>query len=224
MSLGSTFENDVLKLILNATAIGNLADNAATAPLTNMQLSLHTADPLAAGSQTTSEATYTGYARVAVARTAGGWTVTGNSASPVAAIGFPACTAGANTLSHFMIGTASSGAGKQLARGILGSALGPMTGAVTDTITIPGLTGIAIDDRIAFEASIGSTLPTGITEGVLYWVKTVSGDSVTISTTQGGATLDITASGDGFAYRMTPLVVSSGVTPSITTGMTITLL
>lgn len=224
MSLGSTFENDILRLILNATAIVNVADNTVTAPLTSVQLSLHTADPGGGGTQATSEATYTGYARVAVARTVGGWTVTGNEASPVATVGFPACTAGANTLSHFMLGTASTLAGKQLARGILGSSLGPFTATVADTLTIPGLTGIALDDRIAFEASIGSTLPIGVTEGVLYWVKTVAGDNVTISATQGGVTLDVTASGDGFAYRMTPLVVSAGVTPSITTGMKITLL
>jgi hypothetical protein len=72
---GSTFEQDILKLIFNATAIANIADNAATSPLTNLFVALHTADPLEAGDQTSSEATYTGYARVAVLRTSGGWTV-----------------------------------------------------------------------------------------------------------------------------------------------------
>lgn len=80
MSKGNTFENDFLKLVFNATAIANIADNAATSPLTNLYVSLHTADPGEAGDQTTSEITYTSYARVAVARTSGGWTVTANSA------------------------------------------------------------------------------------------------------------------------------------------------
>ena len=71
MSKGDTFENDFVKLIFQASAIANIADNAATSPLTNLYLSLHTADPGEAGSQTTSEATYTSYARVAVARTSG---------------------------------------------------------------------------------------------------------------------------------------------------------
>jgi hypothetical protein len=31
---GNTFENDILKLIFNATAIANIADNAAASPLT----------------------------------------------------------------------------------------------------------------------------------------------------------------------------------------------
>lgn len=46
---GDTFENDVLKLIFNGTAIANLADNAASSPLTNLEVSLHTADPTDSG-------------------------------------------------------------------------------------------------------------------------------------------------------------------------------
>jgi hypothetical protein len=117
MSKGNTFENDLLKLIFNATAIANIADNAATSPLTNLQVSLHTADPGEAGDQTTSEVTYTSYARVAVARTSGGWTVTGASVSPAANIDFPAGTGGSGTATHFGVGTASSGAGKLLYSG-----------------------------------------------------------------------------------------------------------
>ena len=111
MSKSNAFENDLLELIFNATAIANLADNAASSPLTNLYVSLHTADPGEAGNQSTSEATYTSYARVAVARTSGGWTVTGNSVSPVANIDFPAATGGSGTITFFGVGSASSGAG-----------------------------------------------------------------------------------------------------------------
>jgi len=117
VSKGNTFENDLLKAIFNATPIANLLDNAASSPLTNLYVSLHTADPGEAGDQTTSEATYTSYARVAVARTSGGWTVTGNSVSPASAITFPAGTGGSGTVTHFGVGTASSGAGKLLYSG-----------------------------------------------------------------------------------------------------------
>ena len=134
MSKGDAFENDLLKLILNGTAIANIADNAATAPLTNLQISLHTADPGEAGVQTTNEATYTGYARVAVARTSGGWTVTGASASPVANIDFPACTAGSNTITHFAVGTAASGAGKILYSGTVSPSIAVSAG-VTPRLT-----------------------------------------------------------------------------------------
>lgn len=117
MSIGNTFENDLAKLIFTATAIANIADNAATSPLTNIYVSLHTADPGEAGDQTTSEATYTSYARVAVARTTSGWTVTNNSVSPAANISFAAGTGGSGTVTHFAVGSASTGAGKLLFSG-----------------------------------------------------------------------------------------------------------
>lgn len=112
MSKSNAFENELLALIFNGTAIANLADNALVSPLTNLYVSLHTADPGEAGNQSTSETAYTSYARVAVARTAGGWTVTTNSVSPVAAIDFPTCTGGTSTVTFFAVGSASTGTGK----------------------------------------------------------------------------------------------------------------
>lgn len=118
MSKGDTFENDILGLILRAVAITNIADNAATGPLTNLYVAFHTADPGDAGNQTTSECTYTGYARVAVPRTTGGWSApSGGSSSPAAAITGGACTAGTNTITHWSLGTALSGTGKILYKG-----------------------------------------------------------------------------------------------------------
>lgn len=118
MSKSDTFENDLVKLIFNGTAIANLADNAASAPLTSLYVSLHTADPGEAGTQTTNEISYTGYARVAVARTSGGFTVSGNSVNLAANVEFGTMTAGAGgTVTHWGIGTAASGAGKILYSG-----------------------------------------------------------------------------------------------------------
>ncbi len=128
MSKGNTFENDLLKLIFNATAIGNIADNAGTSPLTNLYVSLHTADPGEAGDQTTNECAYTSYARVAVARTSGGWTVTGNSVSPAANIDFPAATGGTETITHAAVGTDASGAGKLLYSGNLSTSISITSG------------------------------------------------------------------------------------------------
>lgn len=119
MSKGNTFENDLLGLIFNGDAIANLADNAATSPLTNLYVALHTADPGEAGNQTTNEATYTSYARVAVARTSGGWTITANSVSPNANIDFPAAIGGTETATHVSIGTDSTGTGKILYYGAI---------------------------------------------------------------------------------------------------------
>ena len=134
MGKSSTFDNDFLKMVFNATAIANIADNAATSPLTNLYVALHTADPTAAGTQSSSEATYTGYARVAVARTSGGWTVTGASVSPAAAITFPACTAGTNTIIYWSVGVASSGATKILYSGAVSPSISVSSG-VTPQLT-----------------------------------------------------------------------------------------
>ena len=141
MSKSNTFENDLLKLIFNGTAIANLADNAASSPLGNLYLALHTSDPGEAGDQSTNEVSYTGYARVAVARSGAGWVVSGNSVSPAAAIEFGEMTAGTpGTATHASIGTASSGAGKILYSGALTPTIAFNVGVVprlrtTSTIT-----------------------------------------------------------------------------------------
>jgi hypothetical protein len=101
MTIANATESAVLKLIFNATAWANYADNAATTPQTNVGVSLHTGDPGEAGDASTSEATYTSYTRVNVARTTGGWTETTGSVSPVANIDFPAGTGGSGTVTFF---------------------------------------------------------------------------------------------------------------------------
>lgn len=226
MAKGSTLANDLLKLLFNATAIANIADNAAASPLTNLYLALHTADPGAGGDQTTSEAAYSGYARVAVARTSGGFTVSGSTVVLAATGTFPQAPVGATDVLRFWsVGTASSGTGKVLYSGPIGSNLGAGTAvAATDTITIPGLTGVAVGDQVAFDVPTGGTIPTGIAAGTVYFVKTVSTNDITISTTSGGSTLDITAAGQVLAYKVTPITTGGGilVTPQLTTGTTIT--
>lgn len=220
MAKSNTSANDYAALIYNATAIANIADNAATSPLTNIFIAAHTAEPGAAGTQSTSEAAYTGYARSSVARTTGGFTCSNGVITLVADASFGACTAGTATLTHWSTGVASSGATKILHRGVFGSRQGPFTATAADVITIPGTT-LIVDDRVAFYAPAGTSLPTGITEGTVYWVKTVSTNDITISTTQGGATLDITAAGDGLAFRVVPIAVSAGVTPKLAAGQII---
>jgi hypothetical protein len=141
VSKSNVFENDLLKLIFNATAIANIADNAASSPLTNLQVGLHTADPGEGGDQTTSETAYTGYARVAVARTTGGWTAaSAGSTSPVANIDFPQCTAGTSTITHGAVGTAVSGAGKLLYSGTVTPNISVSTGVIPRLTTASTIT------------------------------------------------------------------------------------
>jgi len=121
MSIGNTTETDVVAKLFNNTAISWDAN-------TNLYVALHTADPGEAGSQTTSEATYTSYARVAVARTSGGWTVASGQAVNAALIQFPQCTGGSNTITYVSIGTASSGAGQIIVSGALSASLSVSSG------------------------------------------------------------------------------------------------
>lgn len=126
MSKGNTFENDLLGLIFNNTDIADIGDasglqNSATAG--SLYVALHTADPGEAGTAATSEATYTNYARVAVARSGAGWTVSGATATNAAQITFPQCGASGNTITHVSITTALSGTSKILYSGALNSSL-----------------------------------------------------------------------------------------------------
>lgn len=131
MSFSNQFEADILGLIFNATAISGLADNASASPLTNLYVALHTADPGEGGNQGTSEVNYTGYARVAVQRSAAGWTLAGQTISPTAVIEFGEMTAGtAGTATHATVGTASSGAGKVIVRGALSPTIPFQVGTV----------------------------------------------------------------------------------------------
>ncbi len=125
-------ENAVLKLLFQAVAIANLADNAASSPLTNLYLSLHTADPTdsPATEQSQYETTYTGYARMPVVRTSSGWTVTANSVSPLANVDFGQCTAGTATITHVGIGTLASGNGKLLWSGSLSPSIAVSNGVI----------------------------------------------------------------------------------------------
>lgn len=115
------FENDLLKLIFNGTAIAGLADNAVAGAYTTLYMSLHTSDPTdaATSGQATNETTYTGYARVGISRDSGGWTVTGSSVSPVANVEFGTCTAGTATITHAGIGTSATGTGKLIYGGAI---------------------------------------------------------------------------------------------------------
>jgi hypothetical protein len=124
----NTFDNDLLKLIFNGTAIANIADNAASSPLTNFYASLHTADPGVGGNQTTSEAAYTSYARQAVARTSAGFTVSGSSVTLTASVVFPTATGGSETETFAAFGTVSTGTGKILYRGPITPSLAVSTG------------------------------------------------------------------------------------------------
>lgn len=112
MSVTTAFANQILALLLEATPIANIADNAAAAPITQFYISLHTASPGIAGSQDTSETAYTGYSRQTIARSSAGWTVASASDTNDSDITFPICSGSPGAdITHIGIGLSSSGAG-----------------------------------------------------------------------------------------------------------------
>ena len=128
------FEDDILKLIFHALPITGIAQNHATTPYANYYVSLLIADPgtLPVPDQLSSEVQYTGYARVSVARTTGGWSVGSGTVSPLQTIVFGACTAIPAPLNatHFGLGTLASGAGKLMAAGKLAPPIAISVGTV----------------------------------------------------------------------------------------------
>ncbi len=139
-------ELNLWKLIFQNTTWANIGDVTGIVGSTvagSLYVGLHTASPTEEGDQTSSETTYTGYARIAVARSSGGWTVSGTAPTQSAnagAITFGLCTAGSVTLSHVSIGRALTSTGELLFGGALDNTLA--TGGnstITPAFAIGGL-------------------------------------------------------------------------------------
>jgi len=143
MSKSNTFENDNLLLVFNNTSVSDIGDASGLQPSAtegSLYISLHKADVGEAGDQTTNEADYGSYDRQAVARNASNWSVSSNQVSNVNSIEFPEATSGTNGITHFAIGTDSSGPGKVLYYGSLSSEKTITTGDApffdADSITV----------------------------------------------------------------------------------------
>lgn len=142
---GTTFAGDILKLIFQAAAIANIADNTATTPATSMLYALHTADPGPAGTQGTTEISYTGYLKVTKLRNSTNHPFTAGPPAKIeldANLDFAASTGGAGgTVTHASIGPAPPGT-----TAIGGTNKILYSGAVTPNIVVasgvtPRLTG-----------------------------------------------------------------------------------
>ena len=117
----NTWETGLMLLLFNNTdftLVGDAGGLRGSASATSLYVSLHTADPTEEGNQTSGEIAYTDYARVAVARSGSGWMCTGGSVVPAAEIVFPMSNGGAGgTVTHFGVGTSTTGNGKLLYAG-----------------------------------------------------------------------------------------------------------
>lgn len=124
-------EADLLELIflnVDFAHIGTTGGLRGSTSAGSFYISLHTADPGESGNQNSNEASYTGYARVAVARSGSGFTLTTSTISNAALVQFAQCTGGSNTLTHFGIGTDLAGSGNLIFKGALTSSLSVSNG------------------------------------------------------------------------------------------------
>lgn len=143
MSKSNTFENELLLLLFNNTNIANIGDATGvqgSATAGSLYLVGHTADPGEAGSATTNEISYTGYARIAVPRSSAGFTVSGSSVTLTENEDFPEMTGGTGgTLTHFSVVKEASGASVIL-----------YSGAVSPNITV----AVGVTPRLKAATSI----------------------------------------------------------------------
>ena len=119
MSMSNATENQTLKMHLQGV------DPAYRAGATQY-LALFTADPGETGSLA-SEAAYTGYARVALTKSAA-WTDGGSSFTNANLVQFGACTAGTSAVTHFAVVDTASGAVAQMISGALSATLNVSAG------------------------------------------------------------------------------------------------
>ena len=143
MSATNAFETAILQHIFTNNDIAGIGDATGlrgSSTAGNLYVSLHTANPDETGTQTSSECTYGSYARVSVARSGSGWTVSGNSVSPAAAITFPTATSGTETATHFGIGTTSTGSGSLLFKGAISPNISISSGVTPELTTSTAIT------------------------------------------------------------------------------------
>lgn len=143
MSKSDVWENALLLLLFQNTTFANVGDVTGIRGSTaagSLFWGLNTADPGEAGTQTTSESAYTSYARVAAARSSGGFTVTTSTVNPAATVSFPACTGLTSTVTFASIGAATSGTGILLYSGAVSPTIAVSTGVTPQLTTASAIT------------------------------------------------------------------------------------
>lgn len=141
MSATNNFEDKILSLYLTNVAAANIGDASGLQPSGTagvVWVSLSTGTLTDTSDQSTTEATYTGYGRVSIARSTAGWTVTSGVGDNDAAITFGACTAGSSTVVDFGLGFNQTTAGSLDLFGVLTASLA-ITAGVTPSFAAGAL-------------------------------------------------------------------------------------
>lgn len=141
MSFSNAAENAILALLFNATTYTNIAVNATSSPLTNIDIALATADPGDTGTMSTSESAYGNYARVSVARTTGGFSApSGGATNLVANADFPASSGAGTTITHGQFGKTGGGAVEVIINGAISPTIPISTGTIPRLTTASSVT------------------------------------------------------------------------------------
>lgn len=193
-------------------------NTAMTSPVTVYAALLTAVTDAEAG--TVTETAYTGYARVAITFGAPAGNTGGRRIQNTGTITFGQ-KSDAGTVTVIAIGIYDALTVGNLLDVVFldASAVTPFSVETTDTAgdTLTSVAhGMAANQQVRFEQTpAGGALPTGISENTTYFVIAtgLTADVFKISTTQGGAALDITASGMGIGMRLTPTVVNQNDTP-----------
>lgn len=92
-------------------------------------------------------------------------------------------------------------------------------GAVSDLISAAAH-GLVADQRVFVLAAPGAVLPAGLAENTAYWIIAtgLTTDAFSLSLTQGGAAVNITAAGAAMFCPYTPQTIATNATPSFAAG------
>ena len=135
-----TWETKLLKLFftnVDAALIGDATGLRGSSTAGSLWISLWVGNPLDTGAGG-AEATYTGYARVAVARSAAQWTVTAQQVVNDNVITFGLCTAGTDNADYGGVHTAVSGG--ELCYYAALAAMLPIAAGITPSVAAGALT------------------------------------------------------------------------------------
>jgi hypothetical protein len=203
--------------VINTTTKNALLDSAVTDSISQgtPHLALHTGFPPAVNPGNEVTGGSPAYARQACgfdAASGGVKSLTGTETFDVPAV----------TVHAVSLVSSASGAGTVRAWSPAGAsarrAFSVDSAGVTANLIFSPAHGLAADNRVLFWPTIGAVLPTGLSEDTSYFVIStgLTTDAFSVSTTQGGAAVDITAIGDGDVQKYVPEVFGAQGTYQVT--------
>lgn len=193
---------------LGSKIIDHMLRNQAYSPPGTLYLGAHAGHPALDGSN---EVSGTGYARQALAlASSGGTKATSNSS--LIQIPFPS-SGGPWDVGYGVAWDASSG-GNPLLNFLIAAANPNFEATVeasSDTFETRAAHGLSAGDRVEF-FDVSGTLPTGLSANTLYYVRSggLTTSQFTISTTNGGSAVNVTADGGVVMRKVTVQTLNAG--------------